>query len=169
MRHVLYIHGLDSSPHPDKLALLEPFCDTLKAPQLDYRGNAQVFPELLALCRAEPINCIVGSSAGGLMAYWLLRAIKGKGLLYNPALSMLEHRPDIPAKRLALTRPDHAPYHLILGKKDEVVPYQGTLGYLESQARPGSYTFELLEGLGHTIPLDVFQETSARFFREKYE
>jgi hypothetical protein len=156
MVNLIYIHGLYSSPRMDKLAVLERFSDRLYAPYLNYEKDDSIFTNLLSACNSQEINYVVGSSAGGLMGYWLAKHIGCPALLFNPALNSKHHRLDIfPPEE----KPSSKNYFLniILGVKDEQIIPQETQEYLEANEDTKSYVLDWQAELAHSIDLDTFQ------------
>ena len=159
--NLLYIHGLDSSPRPDKVAVLQTLATKVWAPQLDYRNNNNVFSELLKLAKSEQINFIVGSSAGGFMGYWLTRHLDCRALLYNPALafqSIIQQIAPLEEKQL-----HQAFYQIILGKQDDIISPQSTLDYLKEHDQPDNYQIETIQDLGHQIDMNTFEYTCHKY------
>lgn len=154
MINLIYIHGLDSSPKLDKLAILERSCDSLHAPWLDYRKDSDVFGRLLRESQERDINFIVGSSAGGLMGYWLAKHLQCPALLFNPALNY--HDPNIPQKIAKPPKGKGYFYSVVLGQLDTIIDPETTLDYLKSHESKDNYEYEVLETLGHTIDLEMF-------------
>lgn len=163
MVNIIYIHGLYSSPKKEKLAILEAFSDKLYAPQLDYEQNQSIFPELLSACVAQDIHYIVGSSAGGLMGYWLAKHLGCQALLFNPALNSLHRRPDIELlKEKAPTATDYF-LNVILGAKDEQVPPLETQTYLKAHELESRYLIDWQPKLAHSIDLETFRMACEKY------
>ena len=164
MLNIIYLHGLESSPRPDKMAVLEALGDTLFAPQLDYFGNVSLFVEILEQSQNRAINFVVGSSAGGLMGYWLAKHLQCNSLLFNPALNYLGQRPDIfPPEGSLLNQFFHQ--KLILGGKDAVINYHKTLKYLQESEASQNYSYEILPNLAHSIDLETFTWACEKYIK----
>jgi len=159
--NLLYIHGLDSSPRPDKVAVLEGIANKVWAPQLNYRKNNQVFSELLPEAIRQNIDFIVGSSAGGFMGYWLSKHLNCQALLYNPALAFQSVIQQIIPAEEAHTYEKTC--QIVLGQKDNVIPPQSTIDYLQKNDQPAHYQIEIIEDLGHQIDLDIFKSTCQKY------
>ncbi|MEO1655791.1 MAG: YqiA/YcfP family alpha/beta fold hydrolase, partial [Bacteroidota bacterium] len=99
-----------------------------------------------------------GSSAGGLMAYWLARYLDCKALLFNPALNFFKLRPDLQEWVADAPQNGNFYYHIVLGEKDDVVDPAQTLNYLEEKENQATYEIHPYPELGHRIDLDTFQE-----------
>lgn len=162
--NLLYIHGLDSSPRPDKVAILQALSTKVCAPQLDYRKNNHVFTELLNLAKSEQINFIVGSSAGGFMGYWLAKHLNCRALLYNPALayqSVIQQVIPLENKQSY-----QAFYQIILGKQDDIISPRSTLDYLKEHDQPENYQIEIIQDLGHQIDMNTFEYTCHKYINK---
>ncbi len=161
MINLIYIHGLYSSPRMDKLAVLERFSDRLFAPYLDYEQDASIFPDLLNTCKKQAINYIVGSSAGGLMGYWLAKHLGCNALLFNPALKSFHKRPDI----FSPNDIKQSSYFLniILGAKDDLILPHTTQHYLAIHEKAERYLLDWQEELGHTIDLETFKMVCEKY------
>lgn len=158
---ILYIHGLDSTPRPDKVAVLTEMSDTVWAPQLNYRANSHIFDELLAGAKARQVNYIVGSSAGGFMEYWLAKHLCCNALLFNPALAFQSVMQQIlPVENPRITK---VFYSIILGGKDDIIPPQTTLDFLVQNNEPDQYQIEQIESLGHQIDMDTYNYACKKY------
>lgn len=168
--NIIYIHGLMAVPSPDKMNILSKYASNLLAPQIDYLNNDKVFLDLLAMGNQQKIDVIVGSSAGGLMGYWLAKHWGCKALLFNPALAKLpqyKQRTDIFAPPVVNFGDIVAPYHIVLGALDEVVLPNETIDFLTKNENPAHYTLEKIDTLAHRIPLEVFEGVTKRYFEER--
>ncbi|GAB4395342.1 MAG: hypothetical protein OHK0053_02320 [Microscillaceae bacterium] len=159
--HLLYLHGLHARPHTDKVAYLAKYASRVSAPHLDYFQNEVLFSDLLGFCREEAVQVLVGSSAGGLMAYWLGQHLGLPALLFNPALMYRAMRSDIiePAQAASDTF-----YYVVLGEQDEVIKPETTRRWLEVKSHPKNYCLDIRPALGHQIDLNTFQEAVDTFF-----
>lgn len=161
--NLLYIHGLDSSPRPDKTAILECIATQVWTPQLDYRANNNIFNELLSMAITEKINFIVGSSAGGFMGYWLAKYLDCRALLFNPALAFQSV-----IQQVLPVGPENISYQntflqIILGAKDEVIPPKTTIDYLANHEIPELYAIEQRPELAHQIDLNTFESMCVKY------
>jgi hypothetical protein len=57
---ILYIHGLDSAPNPDRTASLEVAGHQVFALHLDYRNQPDAYAQLRAFGEQEQVEYIVG-------------------------------------------------------------------------------------------------------------
>lgn len=155
--NLLYLHGLYSYPMPEKMDLLEQKAQNIFGPKLDYFTHPDLFGWLLEEMELRKIDYIVGSSAGGLMGYWLARQTGCNALLFNPALAKLDMRADI----LQHTQGEEAgkPYFIevILGGKDDTIPPQTTIDFLAMNDKPEHYHIHFLPELEHKIDLKTFE------------
>ncbi len=156
MINLMYIHGLHSQPRLDKIAILERYSDSLFAPHLDYENNANLFSYLLEEAREREINFVVGSSAGGLMGYWLGRYLGCTTILFNPALAFFQQRGDLHEIADLAPQDTHYYHQIVIGAKDDVVDPQSTVAYLEAQESEQNYRYEIRENLGHRIDIETF-------------
>ena len=65
---ILYLHGLDSFLQEDRREVLLEYAQ-IEAPVLDYLNAPNLFQQLIN--EYKDVNAIIGSSAGGLIAYYL--------------------------------------------------------------------------------------------------
>lgn len=166
---LLYIHGLHSKPRPDKDTILEEFADFVFSPEVNYFSQKPVFPWLLDECRRQNINALAGSSAGGLMAYCLNKYLGTTALLFNPALKFQSFRTDIIEPDATSLRNDYFNY-IVLGEKDQTIPFNQTIRYLEEKEISKNYEIETLKNLEHRIDLDTFRyavEKFAKIYNER--
>lgn len=154
--NLLYLHGLYSRPVPDKVAILAQKATQVIAPQLDYFTHPDLFGWLLEEMKVHQIDYIVGSSAGGLMAYWLGRKTGCKALLFNPALLRTALRPDILQHTQTLPAQRDYFFEVILGGKDDTIPPQTTLDFLAEHDLSTHYKVHFLPDLEHKIDLATF-------------
>jgi len=153
---LLYIHGLKSRPKEEKIAILEEFADTVFAPQINYFGDTPVFSSLLHECKTQNINALVGSSAGGLMAFWLNKYLGVKALLFNPALKSPSFQADVIEPNPQELQSNYFNY-ILIGKQDQIVLPESTLAYLQENESSQNYQVEMLPELGHRINLETFR------------
>jgi len=150
---ILYIHGLDSRPNPERISALEAVGHEVIAPDIDYRTQPQTYDRLRKMAREESIGFIVGSSLGGLMGYWLSRELGHPCLLFNPALyvSREEVFIDMQQDRGCEER------WVVLGDEDDVVNPDESWAILQEEAHTALRQFVIRQqGLGHQIDRDTF-------------
>ena len=114
----LYIHGLDSFPVPEKIAILQNAGLDVIAPHIDYRSQKDIYLVLKKTIINEKVEFLVGSSLGGFTAFWLAEDLGLPCLLFNPAMSFgdlfTKHLPEI-THRLCPAR------FVVIGAHDETV------------------------------------------------
>ncbi|WP_051296288.1 YqiA/YcfP family alpha/beta fold hydrolase [Eisenibacter elegans] len=151
--HLLYLHGLDSVPHSDKVARLSAVAARISAPLLDYRQHPDTLQRLLDSYNTDRPDFLIGSSMGGLMAYWMSLYWGIPSLLLNPALSytsVFQHITPAP-------NPQWVQQVLILGAQDNLILPQDTQQYLQAYHPSAHYTVDIWPTLGHQIPVEDFQ------------
>ena len=161
--NILYLHGLESKLSEEKRKVLEPF-GTIIAPDMDYYANPKMFQWLYETYKNEEIDCIIGSSMGGFMGYYLAMAFNCKSLLFNPALSQRSVLQEIPEN---LKPKDKTSYQLVLGWDDTVVLAKDTVNFIKQNGFSNvNYAIELAPNLAHRIPVEVFKGRVECFFKE---
>ena len=156
MNNLLYLHGLYAVPMPEKLDALAHKARHVFAPKLDYFEHPDLYGWLLEEIDIYKIDYIVGSSAGGLMGYWLAKQKGLRALLFNPALSKVELRPDILRHTAHIPARDDYFFDIILGEQDDVISPESTRDYLAMHEAPAQYKVHALPALGHRIDLQTF-------------
>ena len=159
MMKTLYIHGLDSSPKPEKIRLIKPYSN-VSALHLDYKNQPDSFEILSALIQKEAITHIIGSSLGGYLGFWLGEKYGLPVLLFNPAIGMQNKELNIFIKQ------GQCPYRIIvLGAKDDRVPPNMTYDFLKKYDHNHT-TQRIVEcnKLGHQIDLQTFEEFVVSFY-----
>jgi predicted esterase YcpF (UPF0227 family) len=151
MKKILYLHGLDAIPKPEKVSILEK-AGNVMAPRINYRafiGDITLFNELSDAITIERITHIVGSSFGGYMGFYLSEFCKIPGVLFNPALSYKSL--DVPViKSYSDTRKT-----IILGIYDDVVDPKMTKRFVEENQ---FHNIEIVElPFGHQVSEENFK------------
>ena len=147
----MYIHGLDSAPNEQKLAILRKYGHTPYALHLDYRKDQLAYIKLKKLVKEKKIDFIVGSSLGGYFGYWLGHELQIDQLLFNPAMpfrSVQVQTLDIDEKRDIKT-------WVVLGIDDEVIPTNLNISFFR---RRDNIRLITCEWLGHRIDETSFEE-----------
>lgn len=153
--NILYLHGLESKLSDEKREVLTPFGNVI-APNMHYYTNPKMFQTLYETYKNEQIDCIIGSSMGGFMGYYLAMAFNCKSLLFNPALSQRSVLQEIPEN---LKPKEQTSYQLILGWEDTIVPAKDTLHFIKQNGLSTvNYRVDLVPNLAHQIPVTVFKE-----------
>lgn len=149
--NILYLHGLDGTPRPDKLEMLKSKGANVAAPLINYRASIDkldLFDSLSAIVKAASIDFIVGSSMGGYMGFYLSEYHNIQAFLFNPALHSKSS--DVPV----LKKKNFPGRILLLGRKDDVIKPELTEEFINN----GKFkNIEIIytDG-GHQIPLDTF-------------
>lgn len=148
---LLYIHGLDSHPSEEKLALMQEQGHEVSALHIDYRKDKTAYWRLKELALEEKIEFIIGSSLGGYFGYWLGQELGLQQLLFNPAMpfrSVHVPKPSIePAKEMKSW--------VVLGVHDEIIPHTLNLDFFRNHLNARVIT---CSWLGHRIDIETFDE-----------
>lgn len=160
MEKVLYIHGLGSSPVPDKIKLIEGYAEVF-ALHLDYENDTDAYRKLDKLVKTKEITALIGSSLGGLISFHLSQRYGLPCLLFNPALYREVH----PSYGME-TRPDKCPRRLVvLGGKDTVVDPLKVRSILEQYPDEDCRQEIIMnKQMGHQINLANFEQYVHWFF-----
>ena len=152
--NILYIHGLDSSPNPERIALLEQSGHQVSALHLDYRTEPATYQRLRETAVKDSTDFIVGSSLGGRLGYWLCEDLGIPGLLFNPAVAM-----EIPGLEIPVLSSLRCPQrYIVLGARDERVNPVDSLHWLRTKKRDDCAEFVCTcDWLPHEIDLPTFQ------------
>lgn len=157
---IAYLHGLYSYPKPEKVAILQKYSqETVYAPQINYENNPALFEEILQACQHQEVDFIVGSSAGGLLGFWLSQHLQIHSVLFNPPLYKSEF---IQRPELQIASPSFF-CQIIQGVRDEVVSPEQTRDYLEAKVAKEHYALEMIESLAHQIDLATFSQTCEKY------
>lgn len=149
MKSVLYLHGLESKQGGAKVDFLETVFEQVKAPALDYKGNPNLFEELLDELKEHPADLLIGSSMGGHFAYCLATHLNIPTLLFNPAL--LKRSVGVNTSEGVFT-----PFHrIMMGRKDEVILNVDSLEFLEERGVEAEIHYG---DHAHRTPYTVFVE-----------
>jgi len=114
---VLYIHGLDSHPTPQKIQMIAERGHEVFALHLNYREQKDAYHILKKYAEENQVEFIVGSSLGGFLGFYLAEELGIDCLLFNPAMAIdiVEAKISADFQRKCKKR------YVILGDKDEVV------------------------------------------------
>ena len=157
---ILYLHGLDSTLQDDRRAVLAPYGEIV-APVLDYRNTPDLFSTLVR--DYADVTAIIGSSAGGLVAYYLAQALLKPCLLFNPAFT---YKNELPAT--VQSNPYYAAYNqIVIGLQDTVIdPWQSLAelkGLLKTR-QPAE--IHLINTMAHSYPIGIFEKEVAYFMQK---
>ena len=151
----VYIHGLGSQPLPEKMKIMEQAGFNVSGLHLNYTENSNVYAELKEFIINEKAEFIIGSSLGGMLAYWLSEEFGIPALLFNPAMVFQSVKLDIP-KINSLNCPLRM---IVLGEKDDVINPIKNKQFFEEKERNGlSQKVLSCSWLGHSIDFQTFEE-----------
>ncbi|MDO5608402.1 MAG: YqiA/YcfP family alpha/beta fold hydrolase [Capnocytophaga sp.] len=154
---ILYLHGLDSLLQDDRREVLSRY-GTVLGPTLDYANTPGLFEQLAN--DHHDIDAIIGSSAGGLVGYYLAQTLHKPCLLFNPAISFRSQMP-VPTDFDILY---DAYMQIVIGLQDEVLPPQTTLDLILSDLTPSQNTeIHLINKLAHPLPIAIFSKETELF------
>ena len=158
MRKILYLHGLDSHLHADREEVLARYGEIF-APVFDYKNNPELFTHLCE--EYQSIDVIIGSSAGGLIGYFLAQKLQKPCALFNPALNYQYELPFAP-----FWDKEYSQYMLlVMGMQDEVIPYKESLPIALADKTPEQQIdIHLIQNLGHLYPIEIFSRELKFFF-----
>ncbi len=153
--NTLYLHGLDSSPLPQKIAIMEQAGLKLTAPQFNYRENQNVYAEIKSLIEKNDIEFIIGSSFGGMLAYWLGEEIGLPVLLFNPAMVYQSVSVKIPEINNFL-----CPLRMVvIGDQDDLIDPEKNKAFFKAKERNDLNQKVIgCSWLGHSIDFQTFDE-----------
>lgn len=155
----LYIHGLDSSPLPQKMQILKDVGMETFALTIDYRNEANAYTILERYAIDNNINFIVGSSLGGYLGFWLSEKLGIPCLLFNPALAYRS----IDKTVVPLITERNCPKRMIvLGMLDTTVLPNLTIEWLSQYASGNTMERTITcHWLSHQIDLKTFESMIA--------
>lgn len=151
---ILYVHGLEAKPSPQKVEILTKRGHEVLAPHFEftkYVDTNEPYQELRKIATENRIEFLVGSSFGGFMAYWLGHDLGLPQLLFNPALcynSLLMPHPLIKLR-------DELCSWVVLGGKDELLPAELNAEFFDN--KPAARVI-ICRWLPHRIDLQTFEE-----------
>lgn len=155
----IYLHGLNSYPIPEKVSMLEEAGFEVYAPDLDFRNNSNLFHELKNDILEQDIRFLVGSSLGGYTAFWLAEDLGLPCLLFNPAMTYVDHDneyvPEIEIGKCPAR-------FVVIGAYDDVIDPQENLRFFRDVDYGDCYQRLIVcEWLGHQIDFQSFEELVA--------
>ncbi|GET46704.1 YqiA/YcfP family alpha/beta fold hydrolase [Capnocytophaga felis] len=156
---ILYLHGLDSFLQDDRREVLQRYARVF-APVLDYKNTPNLFQALQE--EYHDVDVIIGSSAGGLVTYYLAQALQKPCLLFNPALAF---RGEMPIKT-DFNRQYNQYMQIVIGLQDEVIPPWQSLELLRSDISENqNIEIHLINKMEHSYPIDIFRKETEFFIK----
>ena len=157
---ILYLHGLDSHLQDDRRAVLLPYGEIF-APTIDYRNCPHLFQELRETY--TDVEAIIGSSAGGLVAFYLAQNLLKPCLLFNPAFT---YKQELPQNVQA--NPHYAAYmQVVIGLQDKVITPWESLWLLKEELRECQpVEIHLYNTMAHSYPIKIFEKEVKKFFKQ---
>ena len=166
----LYLHGLDSFLSDEKRTILKKYTDDLIAPLLDYRADPRTIQNLLERYEDEKIELVIGSSMGGLTAYYLSWFWQIPCLAFNPALPYRSTIQELPALPITINKIKNLRkqfLRVVLGRHDEVInPFDTLPMLMRDMNEDEPLSIHLRNDLAHQIPFSVFDEELNYFFKK---
>lgn len=151
MPKILYLHGLNSFLQEDRRAVLEVGAEVF-APELDYLNTPNLFEDLLK--KYHNVDAIVGTSAGGLVAYYLAQRLSTPCLLFNPAIT---HRHELPFS-VEFNKEYNAYIQVVIGVNDEVIPAgQALKMFLGDIVETTQIEIHLINRMQHKFDISIFE------------
>ncbi|MFJ1431404.1 YqiA/YcfP family alpha/beta fold hydrolase [Capnocytophaga canimorsus] len=156
---ILYLHGLDSFLQDDRRAVLQQYA-TIYAPVLDYKNTPNLFEKLQEMY--HDVDAIIGSSAGGLVTYYLAQALQKPCLLFNPALTFRSEMPIATSFNRSYTQY----MQIVIGLQDEVLPSWQILELLRNDISENqNIEIHLINKMSHSYPIDIFRRETEFFIK----
>ncbi|MFK8282120.1 YqiA/YcfP family alpha/beta fold hydrolase [Capnocytophaga cynodegmi] len=156
---ILYLHGLDSFLQDDRRAVLQQYA-TIDAPVLDYKNTLNLFEKLQETY--HDVDAIIGSSAGGLVTYYLAQALQKPCLLFNPALTFRSEMPIATRFNRSYTQY----MQIVIGLQDEVLPSWQCLELLRNDISENqNIEIHLINKMSHSYPIDIFRKETEFFIK----
>lgn len=158
--NILYLHGLDSKLSPEKKRILEKFGEVV-SPEINYYEDPQAIQSILKEMQQRELDVVLGTSIGGFAGYYVSTALKKPALLFNPALKQRSVEQATPSFEIL----SPVLKQFVIGAGDEVVIPADSMEFLSTAYNNfTNFHLHLRPGLGHNIPLDVFEEEVTFFF-----
>lgn len=149
---ILYIHGLNSFPHSERLEILTSKGHKTSALHLDYENEPNTYNILKTYALENKVDFIIGSSAGGYIGYWLGQELEIPQLLFNPAVAVRDIREDV---KHEIKENKNLKSWVVIGAKDDTVLPKGTLKFYKNK---DNVRIIVCQWLAHQIDLQTFEE-----------
>ncbi|WP_172916245.1 YqiA/YcfP family alpha/beta fold hydrolase [Capnocytophaga canimorsus] len=157
---ILYLHGLDSFLQDDRRAVLQQYA-TIDAPVLDYKGTPNLFKKLQETY--HDVDAIIGSSAGGLVAYYLAQYLQKPCLLFNPALTFRAEMP-IPT---AFNKNYKEYMQIVVGGQDKIISAWESIEIIkEDISENQNINIHFTNTMQHSYDIDIFRKEVEFFFTQ---
>tara|TARA_R110000803_G_scaffold74621_1_gene138676 strand:- start:248 stop:739 length:492 start_codon:yes stop_codon:yes gene_type:complete len=155
MKKVLYLHGLESDQGGPKVDYLSNKC-CVHAPKIDYTRK-DIFQFLTQTVEHLNPDLIIGSSMGGYSAFMLSNLYNIPIIAFNPALHSRSTDPKFP-QNIVVENMVLKNAKVILGSKDEFIDPKITKKIIKDMTSNSTQSIktEIVGGMGHRIPLDIF-------------
>jgi len=149
--NILYLHGLDATPHEGEITILEERGHQVFYKYADYRNDPEVFTATYQMAKENNVDFIVGCSMGGYYGYWLGHKLGLRQLLFNP------HMPfrSVKVQQHNIEERPYVGSYVVLGAKDDTMPATFNLSFFSSRQHAKVVT---CEWLGHQVDLETFKE-----------
>ncbi len=159
---VAYLHGFESSINEQdpKIQFLRKEFHTAYTPQIDYRDPSTYQTLLTAIQELQP-QLIVGSSAGGYMAYLVGSALGIPTLLFNPAVVNAGFSQVVNPQP---TKPTH--HTLWLGAQDTTIPGADIIRWLDQHSTNPYVVHQYPDG--HRVPTSTFISSIQEWIRSHH-
>ena len=154
--NTLYLHGLDSHPHPEKNDIMRNAGLELTALHINYREKLGVYETMKDTARRKNIEFIVGSSLGGYIGNLLAEDLSLPCLLFNPAM----HYTDVFYSRMPVIEDKTCPArYVVLGHNDPTInPLYTQQVFEEADTSKMEQRILTCHWLGHKIDPRTFGE-----------
>lgn len=155
---ILYLHGLNSKLHLDRREVLEIYTSEIHAPSLDYQNDHSILSNFLL--SNDKYDIIIGSSAGGLLGFYLANQLQIPSLLFNPAIPFRNQIHNLPNLNKQTTL-----MQVCLGWQDTIVNPKETLDFFEKEIFDSSEIhINIRKSMAHPLPIDWFSQEVKTFF-----
>lgn len=160
MKKLLYLHGLNSCLHEDRREALQNYEIEILAPPINYEETSDLLDVFVK--KYNSIDFIVGSSAGGLLGFYLSGILQIPAILFNPALPFAKNYIDLPA-----LPPREKFLQVVIGAQDEVVSSQESFKILNSDdLKNAPIEIHWRNQMQHKLPIEIFTEEINYFFNK---
>jgi hypothetical protein len=147
---VLFLHGLNSKIHEDRLEILKASGAEIFYPHISYQTDDEV-DIATGIIEKEGITHLVGHSLGGILSYYMSNKYKIPALMFNPAFGSINLKyfeTNDKLKNLPIFKEQYA----VVGMQDDVVNPFVQLANLKHA------TVWKVGDLGHKIDPDTYRK-----------